>query len=89
MPVTLIVKNVPDALADLLRARAKRNDRSLQEELLSILESVAGDRSPESASGRATDVRMSIVQLVARARRFFPQGTESSVAFIRAMRDGR
>lgn len=38
MPVSLSVKNVPDELADRLRARAKENHRSLQGELLAILE---------------------------------------------------
>jgi plasmid stability protein len=36
--VTLSVKNVPTELADRLRARAARNHRSLQGELLAILE---------------------------------------------------
>jgi plasmid stability protein len=38
MPVTLSIKTVPDELADTLRDRAKRNHRSLQGELMSILE---------------------------------------------------
>jgi hypothetical protein len=32
---------------------------------------------------------ISIDEVVARMRPLFPQGTASSVAFIRAMRDGR
>ena len=42
MPVNLSVKNVPDDLAERLRERAKRNHRSLQGELMAILDSVAG-----------------------------------------------
>ncbi len=38
MPVSLSIKNVPDALAEELRRRAARNRRSLQRELLVILE---------------------------------------------------
>jgi plasmid stability protein len=38
MPVTLSVRNVPDALAERLRARAKRNHRSVQGELMALLE---------------------------------------------------
>ena len=38
MTVNLSIKNVPDELADRLRERAKRNHRSLQGELLSLLE---------------------------------------------------
>jgi len=42
MPVNLSVKNVPDALAAKLRERAERNYRSLQGELMAILEAAAG-----------------------------------------------
>ena len=41
--VNLSIKNVPDALAAKLRERAERNHRSLQGELMAILESAAGD----------------------------------------------
>jgi plasmid stability protein len=42
VPVNLSVKNVPDALAAKLRARAERNHRSLQGELMAILEAATG-----------------------------------------------
>ena len=38
MPVNLSIKNVPDNLAKRLRERASRHHRSLQGELLAILE---------------------------------------------------
>ena len=38
MPVNLSIKNVPDDVAERLRQRAKRNHRSLQGELLHLLE---------------------------------------------------
>ena len=38
MPVTLSIKNVPDKVARRLRERAERNRRSLQGELLSLVE---------------------------------------------------
>ena len=38
MPANLSIKNVPDELAHLLRQRAERNHRSLQGELMAILE---------------------------------------------------
>ena len=41
MPVSLSIKNVPEALAARLRERAARNHRSLQGELLAILEEAA------------------------------------------------
>ena len=37
-PVTITIRNVPEPLVEGLRARAKDNHRSLQEELLVILE---------------------------------------------------
>ena len=43
MPVNLSVKNVSEALAAKLRERAERNHRSLQGELMAILESAASD----------------------------------------------
>lgn len=45
MTVNLSIKNVPDALAERLRRRAAARHRSLQGELLAILEeAVAGER---------------------------------------------
>ena len=38
MPVTLSIKDVSDDLADALRERARRNHRSIQGELMAILE---------------------------------------------------
>ena len=38
MPVNLSIKNVPEELAQRLRERARRNHRSLQGELMAILE---------------------------------------------------
>jgi plasmid stability protein len=43
VPVHLSIKNVPDALAARLRERAERNHRSLQGELMAILEGAASD----------------------------------------------
>jgi antitoxin FitA len=41
MPVNLPIKNAPDALVATLKLRAKRNHRSLQGEILAILEEAA------------------------------------------------
>ena len=38
MALSLSIKNVPDDLADALRERAQRNHRSIQGELMDILE---------------------------------------------------
>lgn len=43
MPVNLSIKNVPDALAERLRQRAERNHRSLQGELMALLEAAVND----------------------------------------------
>lgn len=42
MPVNLSVKNVPDDIVERLRSRAKRNHRSLQGEMMTILEEATG-----------------------------------------------
>jgi plasmid stability protein len=38
MPVNLSIKDVPDGLADALRTRARSNHRSLQGELMAMIE---------------------------------------------------
>ncbi len=38
MPLNLSIKNVPDDVAELLKTRATKNHRSLQGELLAIIE---------------------------------------------------
>lgn len=50
MAVNLSIKDVPDALAERLRQRAARNHRSLQGELMAIVERAA---SEEPAAGAA------------------------------------
>ena len=52
MPVNLSVKNVPDELAARLRERAERNHRSLQGELMAILEGAAADPNVGRANAR-------------------------------------
>jgi len=89
MSINLSVKNVPEALADRLRARAERNRRSLQKELLSILEAATDDRGAAMSLTPALQPALSIEEVAARARVLFPRGTASSVRFIRAMRDQR
>jgi plasmid stability protein len=41
MPVNLSIKNAPDDVVDKIRARAKAHHRSLQGELMAILEEAA------------------------------------------------
>jgi plasmid stability protein len=89
MTVSLSVKNVPAELAQRLRARAERNRRSLQRELLAILEAAADEHGALVAPTLPPRNKISIEELAARARERFPNGTESSVAYIREMRDSR
>lgn len=90
MPVNLSIKNVPDALADKLRANAQRNHRSLQKELLSVLEQAADPHEVAFAGARtAASGRLSIEEIARRARERFPDGTPSSVQLIREQRDSR
>ena len=78
MPASLSIKNVPDAVVVRLRARAARNRRSLQGELLDLIERAA-DELP-TISARAVYERIRKLKL--------PAG-ESSVDIIREMRDVR
>jgi len=57
MPVSLSIKNVPDYIAAGLRARAARNRRSLQGELLVILEEAVSPGQLLSAKGVLARVR--------------------------------
>jgi len=57
MPVNLSIKKVPDETAGALRKRAARNHRSLQGELMAILEEAAGKRIPLSPSEFLSEIR--------------------------------
>lgn len=48
MPVTLTIKHVPDRVADKLRLRAAASHRSLQGELMAILEAAALSSPPQA-----------------------------------------
>ena len=78
MPASLSIKNVPDAVVERLRARAARNRRSLQGELLDLIERAA-DELP-TISARDVYERIRKLKL--------PTG-ESSADIIREMRDVR
>ena len=51
MPVSLSIKSVPDDVARRLRERAARNHRSLQNELLVIIESAADEEECVTVDG--------------------------------------
>jgi plasmid stability protein len=78
MPVNLSIKNAPDWVVQRLRERAERNHRSLQGELLAIVEAAANDQH-----------RLTPTELLAEVRRLGLNGPSESVEIVRAMRDGR
>ena len=65
MPVNLSIKNVPEETASKLRQRAERNHRSLQGELMAILEYAATEPSVSRAS--AAGARYEVETPAARA----------------------
>jgi plasmid stability protein len=73
--VTLSVKNVPRAVARRLRARAARNHRSLQGELLAIL-TEAG-------------TTVTVTDLAALVRQIGLRSPSESAEMVREDRDGR
>ena len=92
MGVSFSVKNIPEDVAERLRLRAERNHRSLQGELMAILETAACEEAPVLAPSSENRGRRSVEETVQRLRTLFPvpaQGGVSSVSLIRQMRDGR
>jgi plasmid stability protein len=80
MPINLSIKNAPDDVVALVKLRAKRNHRSLQGELLAIIEdAVLGARRP----------RMTVDDVLAQARRLELRTPDEATAWIRADRDSR
>ena len=77
MTVTLSIKNVPDDLAELLRKRAKENHRSLQGELMSMLESAVFPR------------RLTVQELRSEVKALGLRTGSESVEMIREDRDAR
>jgi plasmid stability protein len=77
MPVSLSIKNVPDDVVDRLRDRAKRNRRSLQGELLVVVEQAAVQPAP-----------LALGEIYQRARaRGITSERNDSVEMVRRMRD--
>ncbi len=77
MPVTLSIKGVSDDLAEALRARAKRNHRSIQGELMEILQNAIDERPFQAQS------------LLARVRALGVRTPDEARSLVRAARDTR
>jgi antitoxin FitA len=78
MPVNLSIKNAPDDLVVRLKERAAKHHRSLQGELLVIIEEAlrtAGRRTPKD--------------VLAEVRRLGLRTSADAAAIVRANRDGR
>ena len=78
MAVNLTIKNVPEWLVRRLRARASRHHRSLQGELMSILEGSVVD----------TDC-LSVAEVVRLTRKLGVHTKSESAAMVRADREAR
>jgi plasmid stability protein len=70
MPVNLSIKNVPDHIADQLRRRASRHHRSLQGELISILEETVAKEEVLSPEDLLSALRRADISTPAEASKF-------------------
>lgn len=75
MTVTLSIKSVPDSLAAQLRERARRNHRSLQGELMAIIEAATAPPGEVPAASAPTPARDAIVGFDRRGRPIVRKGT--------------
>jgi plasmid stability protein len=98
MPVNLSIRNVPDEIAEKLRTRAEHNHRSLQGEMMALLEqSVANRGLGEEAREFQSQNRpkLTLEEVVERAKTRGPlrgeaeRRKESVVEMIRRMREER
>lgn len=78
MPVNLSIKNVPEELADRLRRRAEASHRSMQGELMAILENALTPAPPLTAR-----------QVLQRARELDLRTPREAAADLRRERDDR
>jgi len=78
MPVNISIKSAPDHVVQRLRQRAERHHRSLQGELLAIIEAAAREEQPAAPA-----------DVLAEVRRLGLQTPSEAAALIRADRDGR
>ena len=78
MPVNLSIKNAPDEVVRRLRQRADRHHRSLQGELMAIIEAAVREDQPLTPAA-----------ILAEVRRLRLSTPGEAAAIIRADRDGR
>ncbi len=78
MPIELSIENAPDRVVQRLKERAERHHRSLQGELLAIIE--AAVREDEAATP---------AEILAEVRRLGLRTPSESATLVRESRDGR
>lgn len=78
MPVNLSIKNAPDEVVRRLRQRAERHHRSLQGELMAIIEAAVQEDRPATPA-----------EILAEVRQLGVHTPAESADMIRADRDGR
>jgi plasmid stability protein len=78
MPVNLSIKNAPDDVVQRLRERAERHHRSLQGELMAIIEAAVRENRPASPA-----------EILAEVRRIGLHTPSEAAGIIRADRDAR
>nr|HDN00628.1 Arc family DNA-binding protein [Deltaproteobacteria bacterium] len=64
MPVTLLIKNPREDVARRLKARAARNHRSLQGELLAIIEEAVNNDAPVSPAEVLTESGLGLKSVI-------------------------
>jgi plasmid stability protein len=78
MPLNLSIKNVPDELVERLRRRAAASHRSMQGELMAMLEEALTERGPLTPK-----------EVLERVREMGLETPDEAVQMIRADRDSR
>ena len=86
MAVTLSIKSVPDPLAAQLRERAHRNHRSMQGELMAIIEAAAASRG-DAAATTPSPARGAIVGFDRRGRPIVRKGTRGIEDIAAALKE--
>ena len=76
MPINLSIKNAPDDVVQRLRERAERHHRSLQGELMAIIEAAVREDRPATPA-----------EILAEVRRLGLQTPREATAIVRADRD--
>jgi plasmid stability protein len=69
MGLSLSIKDVPEALAERLRARATRNHRSLQRELMAIIEAASAEPAAPSSGALVVTSPTPVYEVAATLRR--------------------